>query len=136
MINYEKFRKNSNITKKKFKEYFNELQIEKIKDKMLIEELLESVVHSDSSLDTIKILQNSYNILQVKEKDKLVVDGIMGKKTIDAINGYKNPLELFVWVNMNQFNYFKENNASNNFMKDWINSKVINNVKTYFDEKE
>ena len=56
----------------------------------------------------------------------------MDKRTIESINNYKNPLELFIWVNMNKFNYFKESNTSDQFMKEWINDKVINTVKDYF----
>lgn len=120
-----------NITKKSFKEYYNLLQLEHIKDKRLVEELLEGAIDSDCN-NIVKIIQNSYNILQVKEKDRLTVNGIMDERTISAINGYKNPLELFIWVNMNKFNYFKEHNTSNQFMKEWINDKVINTVKDYF----
>lgn len=119
------------ITKKSFKEYYNNLQLEHIKDKRLVEELLEGALDSDCS-NIIKIIQNSYNILQVKEKERLTVNGIMDKRTIESINNYKNPLELFIWVNMNKFNYFKESNTSDQFMKEWINDKVINTVKDYF----
>jgi len=118
------------ITKKRFKEFYTEMKLNKIKETMLAEELIDNAINS-SCEDAVKIIQNSYNILSVKGKN-LEVDGIMGEETIKAINNYKNPLELFVWVNMNQFNYYKEHNASSSFMKEWINDKVIGQVKEYF----
>lgn len=118
------------ITKKRFKEFYTEMKLSKIKEAMLAEELIDNAINS-SCEDAVKIIQNSYNILSVKGKN-LEVDGIMGEETIKAINNYKNPLELFVWVNMNQFNYYKEHNASSSFMKEWINDKVIGQVKEYF----
>lgn len=122
-------------TKKRFKEVFEELQAEKIKERMLVEELIDSAIKSDSA-HAIKILQNSYNVLSVKKGDKLVTDGVIGPKTIKAINGYKNPLELFVWVNMNQFKHLMDTCESKPFIKEWMNGKVINNVKDFFDKKE
>lgn len=118
------------ITKKRFKEFYNEMKLNKIKETMLAEELIDNAINS-SCEDAIKIIQNSYNILSVKDKN-LKVDGIMSEETIKAINNYKNPLELFVWVNMNQFNYYKEHNASSSFMREWINDKVISQVQDYF----
>lgn len=129
----QKHRKN--ITKKSFKQYYSELQLEHIKDRRLVEELMEGAIDSDCE-NIVKIIQNSYNILQVKEKERLEITGIMDEKTISAINNYKNPLELFVWINMNKFNYFKEKNTSDEFMKEWINDKVINTVKDYFKVEE
>jgi lysozyme family protein len=119
------------ITKSGFKKYYEEMKLEKIKDKMLVEELINNACNS-SSVDVITIIQNSYNILQVKESAKLKVDGVMDKKTINALNNYKNPLELFVWVNMNQFNHFNEHDNSEQFMRNWINDRVIRNVRDYF----
>lgn len=123
------------ITKKSFKQYYNDLQLGKIKDKRLVEDLLDGAMDSDCE-NIVKIIQNSYNILQTSESKKIEVNGVMDLKTITSINEYKNPLELFVWVNMNKFNYLKEKNSSNEFMKEWINDKIIHSVKDYFENKE
>jgi lysozyme family protein len=121
---------NNNISKETVKEIFDTLQLEKIREKMLVEEILDSSLNTGIE-NAVKIVQNSYNILTVKGK-KLKVDGVMGHITIKALNTYKNPLELFVWINMNQFNYYKEHNASSSFMKEWINDRVIGQVQDYF----
>lgn len=127
--------KGNQITKKSFKQYYNDLQLGKIKDHRLVEDLLEGALDSDCE-NIVKIIQNSYNILQPLKNKKIEVTGIMDSSTIDAINEYKNPLELFVWVNMNKFNYLKEKNSSDEFLKEWINDKVIHSVKEYFENKE
>ena len=132
--NYKKRKDIKTVSKSKFKKTFENLQVEKLKEKILIDELLQVSIDNNDE-EVIKNLQNCYNILTVKN-EKLTVDGIMGKKTIKAVNEYKNPLELYVWFNMNHFNNLNKDRISNEFMREWINDSVIKNIKSFFENKE
>lgn len=96
--------------------------------------LIEAVQNCSTKLGSdmcIKVLQNAFNILAIKEK-RLKVDGILGPLTIKAINSYKNPLELYVWLEMNSTIYICNIPHDVYDDKKWINDNVISQVRQHY----
>ena len=110
------------------------LNSKKPKDKLSSTMLADQLKECSKTLGKvmcIKVLQNSYNILAIKER-RLRVDGILGPTTIKALNSYKNPLELYVWLIMNSNMYSSTVPHDVYDDKKWINDKIIFKVKEYY----
>ena len=118
-----------NDKKDEFKQLFERLRLDEIKEEMLSEEIFDCAINLGEDT-AVSLLQNAYNILIVKGS-KLNVTSIMDDETIKSINSYKKPLELFVWLNMNQAFHYKHTEKSD--LHKWINNRVIKQLKDYFE---
>jgi lysozyme family protein len=107
-------------------EYWNKFNGDAIADQGLAEELMDVSVNLRWNI-AVKWAQHSYNELVVSQDeaaDTLLEDGLMGPKTLAALNGYKRPTEIVKMVNGFQFmHYIKridEDETQRGFLRSWL----------------
>lgn len=107
------------------KSYWDINKLDEIKDEKIQEEIFDTGVNCGTST-AIKFIQKAFNILS--PGSPLIVDGKIGRHTLNAINNYKYPNRLFKIANAYQAKYYleiAENNPKNEkFVYGWLKQRV------------
>lgn len=84
--------------------YWNEVRGDEIRNQVIAGELLDTAVNCGQGT-AVKLAQRALNFLG----EHLVEDGILGPRTLEALNkwGYKDGLALFKAMNGEQYLYYK-----------------------------
>lgn len=123
---------NVNDAKKIYKKYFwNKLNLDKIIDYNISFEIFEASVHCGTFI-AAKITQKSINYIYkcLKIKNFLKIDGIIGNKTITAINSLTNYyIKYYIIIfNLLQGQYYlniiDKNESQSKFLIGWINKRI------------
>lgn len=83
-------------------EYWDRLMLGQILNQALAEELFDTAVNCGKS-KAVKILQEALDLL----RQQTSVDGVMGYKTLAAVNDYKYPRSLLKVMNGLQFEHYR-----------------------------
>lgn len=132
-----------NITQDKahqlFKKYFwDKLQADSIKNQSIAEILVDHAINSNPRTTTKiiqKVLNNSFN-------KKLLIDGKLGVKTLEAINSVEDNKKLFLKIAIARLKYYRRLKDYKYFSNLWNNrvlilSKKFNiNLKEYLKKKK
>jgi len=109
-----------------YKEYWQEPQFDKINEYSVAEELFEQGVNL-GTVQAVKNLQKSINIVC---DCNLIVDGIIGQKTLDAYNNCSRKYNIYVMLNVLQAKRYLEiveNNPSQKiFINGWLKRVTLN----------
>jgi lysozyme family protein len=101
------------------RDYWNSLQLDKVESQLVAEEVFEQSVNLGKHV-AAKHLQTALNYLG----QKLEVDGIIGKKTLEAVNWYPHEESLLKTLNGVQFMYYlnivKANPAMRKYARGWL----------------
>lgn len=99
-----------------YQRYWKEPNFDLIDDEEISIELFEQGVNMGTVISILN-LQRTYNLLS----DKLIkVDGILGSNTAGAINKYRYPDDIFLWLNIYQGMRYINLANSNSKLKDFI----------------
>lgn len=106
------------------RDFWNKLRLDYLQSQSIAEEVFDTSVNL-SWFDAAQMLQKSINLLQ---KNQIVVDGLIGPKTLAVINKYSSEKALLIALNGYQFMAYEEE-ASNDvkqkrFIKGWLLKRV------------
>lgn len=104
------------------KEYWDELKLGEIRNQLIAEELFDTGVNL-SQRKAARFLQMALNLL-AEDGPYLIEDGIIGEKTIGAINGYKYPKAILKILNGLQFMHYlkrvEEDETQRGMFRGWL----------------
>jgi len=107
------------------KEYWDSIKLDSIINQEIAEELFDTAVNMGCRR-AISFLQRSLNALGITPE--LIVDSIIGNKTINATNSYKYPKVLIKALNGFQISYYilrvESDPTQKVFFRGWIMNRV------------
>lgn len=114
-----------------YTDYYKNPRIIDIINDELREEVFDTGVNCGTKT-SIKFLQEAYNLLN--KGNPLTVDGIIGRATLSAINGYSKQNRLVTLCNALQTEYYlkitRSNEKNESFIFGWLDKRVrIGGVK-------
>lgn len=99
--------------------YWEDPKFNLIKNEDIAVELFEQGINMGVVI-AILHLQRSYNLLV---DNQIKVDGVIGSQTAGAINSYRHPEDIFLWMNVYQGNRYislvKKNDRLKDFIRGW-----------------
>lgn len=107
------------------KHFWDVNKLDQINDQNIANEMFDTGVNMGYRI-AAEFLQRAYNVLSKDEKEytKLVVDGIIGSKTISAVNVHKYPTRIFKTLNILQgaryVNICEKDSSQEVFFAGWI----------------
>ena len=105
------------------RDYWDRLKLNDIKNQAVAEEIFDTGVNCGSRT-AARFLQEALNILNGSGGKPLVVDGIIGSKTIRACNQYRYPKALLKAMNGLQFVHYleiiKRDPEQERFFRGWL----------------
>jgi lysozyme family protein len=110
-------------------EYWDRIKLDKIDDDLLAQFIFDASVNHGQGT-AVKLVQKAYNVLSA---GSLKVDGIMGSKTLSALNQHPEPFMLKLWFLLVRGDYYRNivnrDSSQRTFIKGWTNR-----LDTWFDE--
>lgn len=100
--------------------FWDALKLDLINDQQLANSVYDFGVNSGTSRSA-KMLQTSYNEV-VLSNSKLIVDGMVGKNTIEAINAFKIPESIYNRFNKNRESFYRSiaKGSQAQFLNSWL----------------
>lgn len=113
------------------KEFWAEIKGDEIQDQNIANEVFDTAVNQGID-EAIEDLQRAFNLLNDNGREgfeDLKVDGVIGKKTLAAINGFKSKWAISLTVNGLQFARYvtitERDKTQERFFKGWIRRVIL-----------
>lgn len=112
-------------------EFWNEIKGDLIDDQNIANEVFDTAVNQGID-EAIEDLQRAFNLLNDNGREgfeDLKVDGVIGKKTLAAINSFKSKWAISLTVNGLQFSRYvmltEKDKTQERFFKGWIRRVIL-----------
>jgi len=109
------------------RDFWDKMRLDEIDDQRIAFEMFEISVNMHWSR-ALKFAQEACNLLDRKVVDQLVVDGLIGPKTLSAINTATYPQAVVIFLNGCQFMHYRqraiEDKSQENFLNGWLLKRV------------